>query len=293
MQPLSVSARAVREGGVSEAERETPAAPDTDDVPFAVRLDFAALLTETERTALPRPDSHFGRLPELPAMLYAAWRIRIDLNQAFDLRTVDGYAGLWLWAIRDGRREIDALKAPLAAAKSALADPVSPTNSGKLPVSLPWIAVLLWCSRPDLQQSYAMTDPQSRAGYLGWFLRHGVFELRCGDLLPDDHVALLAGPGDGSAKPPMTRYLEFTHAARPDIQSAFDIGTFDGRRSFIKWFFEHGVAEFPAHPSILSNQTRIVFEWGETLNRNAADVSPGITEQDPPGQTSADPTASA
>lgn len=293
MEPLSLSARAASEGRESGDDSDSPAAPVTDDVPIAVRLDFAALLTEAERTALPCPDSRFGRLPALPDLLYAAWRIRIDLNQAFDLSTADGYAGLWLWAIRDGRREIDTLRASLAAAKPALTEPVPPPENGRLPVCLPWIAILLWCSRPDLQQSYPMTDLQSQAGYLGWFLRDGVFQLRCGDMLPDDHVALLAGPGDRSTKPPLTRYLEFTYAARPDLQSAFDIDTFDGCRAYIKWFFENGVAEFPAHPSVLANQTRIVYEWGQAINRKAADTTSEATAEGLPREPAPDPTTMA
>jgi len=276
IQPLSAIAHAASEGRASGDDGEPSQVPAAADVPMEVRLDFAALLTEAERHALPRPDGQFGQFPEIPAMLYAVWRIRIDLNRAFDLSTDTGQAGLWLWAIRDGRREIDVLRTALATARSTLVGSVSFSGDRRLPVSFPWVAAMLWCSRPDLQQSYPMTDAPSQAGYLGWFLRNGVFELRCGDLLPDDHVALLAGPGEVSVGPPLTRYLEFIHAVREDIRSMFDIDAFDGRRAFIKWFFEHGVTEFPTHPGVLESQTRIVFEWGNALKQAGAGTSPEV-----------------
>lgn len=264
IQPLGAVAQAVRDDRAPDDA--SAAAPAVSDVPLAVRLDFAVLLTEAERAALQRPDSRFGSLPELPAMVYAAWRIRIDLHRSFDLSTADGYAGLWLWAIRDGRREIDALGAPIADARTSLAGAVERPDGG-LPVSFPWIAAMLWCARPDLQEAYPLADARSAAGYLGWFLRNGVLELRGADLLPGDHVSLLAGPGSGDAPPPLVRYLEFIHAARPDIQSAFDIETFEGRRGFLKWFFDHGATEFATHPDILARQTQVVLDWGNALKQ--------------------------
>ncbi|GHD49969.1 hypothetical protein GCM10017083_23010 [Thalassobaculum fulvum] len=270
MQSLSAVAQAVSEDRDPADNRDPLQPPATNDVPMAVRLDFAVLLTEEERLALRAPDSPFGRLPELPAALYAAWRIRIDLNRAFDLNTAAGYAGLWVWAIRDGRREIDVLRGPVAEAKDRLAETVAQPIATGLPVGLPWLAALLWCVRPDLQETFKPT-PEAIAGYLGWFIRQGVFDLRCGDLLPADHVELLSGPGEASTPPPFTRYLEFTHAARPDLQATFDTGTFEGRRAFLKWFFDHGTQEFPTHPGILERQSQIVLEWGETLKRASAE----------------------
>lgn len=275
IQPLSDVARAAAAGeAVDDTRTGTGRAPQPSDVAMATRLDFAVLLTEAERAALPRPDSPFGPLPELPAVLYAAWRIRIDLYRTFDISTAAGLAGLWCWAIADGRREIDVMAARIAEARGLLASPAPPPCDGRPPVGFPWSAALLWCARPDLQQAYPVAAAPGAAAYLGWFLRRGVCELRCGDLLPDDHVAILAAAGDGSAGPPLTRYLEFVHAFRDDLRATFDIAAFEGRRSLIKWFFDQGVREFPAHPSILSEQTRIVYAWGEALRQKAAGQQP-------------------
>ncbi len=190
VQSLGAVAQSVVDGHEPVDSREAPA---DHGVPMSVRLDFAVLLTEEERRALRTPDSPFGELPALPATLYAVWRTRIDLHNTFDLGTAAGYAGLWVWAIRDGRREIEALRAPLAEAGDQLAGPItSPATSG-LPVSFPWIAAVLWCARPDLQQAYPPA-PETMADFLAWFLEHGMIALRCGDLLPVDHAILLSGP---------------------------------------------------------------------------------------------------
>lgn len=266
IEPLGELARAAAAGASASGDAQASAAPPrTDNVPMAVRLDFAALLTAAEREATARPDSPFGLLPQLPAVVYAAWRIRIDLHRSFDLATAAGYAGLWMWAIRDGRREVETIAAAVMEARPVLTGAATVAAGARMPVSFPWIAALLWCTRPDLQDAYPVSDPLRTAAYLGWFLRNGIFEARCGDLLPADHVALLAGVEAGAAAPPLTRYFEFAHAARPDLLSAFDLGGFDGRRDYIKWFFRDGEMEFPSHPDILSRQAEIVFAWGQTL----------------------------
>ncbi|MEQ9330058.1 hypothetical protein [Thalassobaculum sp.] len=274
-QSLSAVAQAVREN--RDPAEDVEYAPPDSSVPMAVRLDFAALLTQADREALPIPDSRFGPLPALPALVYAAWRIRMDLYASFDLRTTEGYAGLWVWAIRDGRREIDALGSAVADARPLVAGTVERMVDG-LPVSFPWCAALLWCTRPDLQEAYPLSDTQNAAGYLGWFLRNGLFDLHCCDLVPDDHVNLLSTIRQEPAPPPpLTLYLEFMHAARPDIASAFDLGTFESRRAFLKWFYDHGISEFPTHPEITARQTQILMDWGKAAKaeRNNATAEPG------------------
>lgn len=245
-----------------------------DEIPLSVRLDFAVLLTEAERAELLPPESPFGRLPALPPMLYAVWRMRVDLYRSFDLGTAPGYAGLWLWAVRDGRREIDVLHETVAGVRSELSGPATLPGIGGLPASCPWIAALLWCSRPDLQETYPLSDARSAADYLSWFRRSGVFESRCGDLLPEDHLRLLSSIDPHDPSLPLTRYVEFAHASRADLREAFDITGFAGRRDLLKWFFADGAREFPTHPDLLALQSRLIFEWGER-SRGQAPPRPG------------------
>lgn len=240
-----------------------------DEIPLSVRLDFAVLLTEAEHAEVQPPESPFGRLPGLPPMLYAVWRMRVDLYRSFDLRTVPGYAGLWLWAVRDGRREIATLQETVAGARSELSGPAALPGIDGLPASCPWIAALLWCSRQDLQDTYPLSDARSAADYLSWFLRSGIFESRCGDLLPEDHLRLLSSIDPHDPSLPLTRYVAFAHAARADLREAFDIAGFAGRRDLLKWFFADGAREFPTHPDLLALQSRLIFEWGERARGQA------------------------
>ncbi|NQW09390.1 MAG: hypothetical protein HQ481_05845 [Alphaproteobacteria bacterium] len=265
IQSLSAIARAESEG----ITPDDGGPPMSDEVPMSVRLDFAALLTQSEHAELHRPDSVLGALPVLPLPLYAIWRIRTDLNQAFDIAQSSGYAALWLWAIRDGRRELDVLWDVVAQARNDLLQPVVRVGGGKLPVSLPWIAGLLWCARPDVQQVRPLASDQDAAQYLGWFLRQGVFEARCGDLIPDDHVAVLAATEASTVPPALVRYLEFLHATRTDLQETFSLQDFNSRRDFLKWFYDQGLKEYPTHPDIAGRQTQIVYEWGEAAKSAA------------------------
>ena len=236
-------------------------AEEAGGVSISAIMDFAVLLTEAERKAVLPPVSPLGTPPALPKIIYAAWRVRADLYRSFDLRTLAGYAGIWQWALRDGRREIEDIRLAIDENRSKLIEPVQLPFDIKPPVSYPWIAGLLWCGRDDLRARYPLTDIKNVMDYLGWFTKTGIFELRCGDLVPDDHVAILATLAPASPMLPMTHYLHFVHEAREDLQSAFNLSDFDGRRAFLKWFFDNGVQEYPTSPEILAHQTKAIHEW--------------------------------
>lgn len=234
-------------------------------VPLAVQLDFVVLLTAAERAALVPPPSPFGTLPELPPELYAAWRLRGDLFRTFDLGQANGYAGLWMWMVRDGRREIDALGGVAERATGLLTAQVAFPGVEQMPVEFPWIAALLWLERPDLQSSFPFGTLDAMARYLGWFLRTGVFDGRCGDLLPAGHLRFLSAPGQSPVPPPMVRYLELLCGARPDLRERFDMASFDGRRDYVKWFFGPGIEAFPTDRGLREAQARLMFDWGANL----------------------------
>lgn len=282
-QPLNEAAKSLDAEREWESVEDTVDPSETNDVPMAIRLDFAVLLTANELASLRAPESPFGTLPDLPPILYAVWRTRTDLHKLFDLNTLAGFAGLWSWAIRDGRQEIDALRPSLSEASERLTASVSQPVSKGLTISFPWISAIIWCARTDLQETYP-TEPDSMVGFLSWFLKQGVHEMRCGDLLPLDHVSVMSSVGEGTAPPPFTRYLEFIHDARPDLASAFDIGSFEGRKAFVKWFFDHGTSEYPTDPRILKHQTDIILKWGKTVRQGRArshDSSQEISNSSP------------
>lgn len=239
------------------------------EVPLSVRLDFAVLLTEEERSALRPPQSPFGTPPDLPPLLYAVWRIRTDVRRSYDLSTPAGYAGLLVWAIRDGRREIDALRAALAECRPALVGPVELPSGARIPVTFPWTAAVLWLDRADLQSTYPLSTAQSIQDLLTWFVRHGVFELRCGDLLPDDHVPLMCAVDRNDPSLPLTRYIQFIYEARADLRQAFNLAEFEGRRALLKWFFENGIQEYPTHPAILEHQEKVLHAWHQAQRQAA------------------------
>ena len=83
----------------------------------------------------------------------------------------------------------------------------------------------------------------------------------------------------------MTLYLEFLHAARPDLASTFDLATFEGRRAFLKWFYDHGIAEIPTHPEIKARQTQILLDWGKAAG--AVKAEGGAAADEPEAKSAA------
>lgn len=248
------------------------------DPGLAVQLDFVALLTQEERVAIGRPMTPFGQLPEFPVGLFALWRLRSDLSAAFDLKTAEGATGLWSWAVRDGRRELPLVSGLVEQAREALVAPVDTPSPDSLPVPFTWIAAITWLTRPDLQESFPMESDGKAVEYLAWFLRLGMFEVRCSDLLAPKQSALMAAASPSSSGLPIVNFLILLHSTRPDLQARFDLGTPEGRRDYVEWFCEAGCLEVPVAPAVLDAQRQAFTQWKEKPAIDTTDDQQGNSE---------------
>jgi glycosyltransferase involved in cell wall biosynthesis len=128
--------------------------------------------------------------------------------------------------------------------------PPSPPLPPGIPLqALPFASELLreWRWRTDLRDAFALNDAKGRLGYWYWCVTSGRQESRRIDAwVRDTGVAVLAGPSadvmqDGGVC--ITRIMHLAHAARADLQAAFDLSQPTGRAGLAEWFHCHGIGE--------------------------------------------------
>jgi glycosyltransferase involved in cell wall biosynthesis len=129
-----------------------------------------AVLTEAADGALPQVR------PVLTRFMQKIWSLRPDLQEAFDLGTLEGQDGLVWWYFVHGTGEMKLARFLTDAQRDLLnePDPRLP-DGGVVPVTR--LMVEVWRRRPDLQQAFDLGLPEGREGFLAWYLGRGVEEL--------------------------------------------------------------------------------------------------------------------
>lgn len=148
--------------------------------------DVAGLLL-TRLLAPAEPSQVVVGIP-LPGLAVAIWHLRPDLRALFDISTDGGRAGLLVWLLGDGLRDLGVDSPASRIDLSILWQPVALAGD-PLPVTrLMW---LLWTGRPDLQAAFDLSTPQGCQGLRHWFYIHGLLETRMAGLLDPVRAAEL------------------------------------------------------------------------------------------------------
>ncbi|MDC8753788.1 glycosyltransferase family 4 protein [Erythrobacter sp. sf7] len=181
---------------------------------------------------------------ELPPRALLIWRERPDLQDAFDLKTSKGRAGLFWWCLLHGFRELGLRFDPDLDGGFEMANQPIPhlPRTGCTPVT--WLMRALYrhnCNNnSDLRQGDAQLD------VLAHVFTQGLTQANLGGLLDVRQAKALKVPDPSSGLPMICRLI--WHAA-PEVRAKFescDAGPFEA------WCRSEGAREYPilAHPLI-------------------------------------------
>jgi hypothetical protein len=235
------------------------------------RVAFAMLLTHDEYQALAIPEVGALSLPQLPPELYAVWRLRPDLSRAFPLTDLAGYVGLLDWALSIGRRE-DSVIARAVAEDEVLASTVGGLAGGA-DDGLSWQALLCWFTREGAAHEFDFRDTAQRSAVIDWFVDSGAVEAGLCDRLTPTETERAGSVVLGEAMPIVRLFLA-VYRARPDLQSSFDLDTFEGRRDLVIWHLVNGIREYGYPQVLFERQNEAAKAWAVTRQTTQPAVEP-------------------
>ena len=123
----------------------------------------------------------------------------------------------------------------------------------------------IWLTRPDLRE----LCEGDQARFEWWLLLNGAREYRAlaetdfafsQDLLTEPAAEALP-----EVRPTLTRFMRLAWVMRPDLRSAFDLGTVEGQQGFIWWYFTKGPAELGLARFFTEEQRRFLNEPDERV----------------------------
>ena len=123
----------------------------------------------------------------------------------------------------------------------------------------------IWLTRPDLRE---LCDGD-RARFEWWLLLNGAREYRAlaeaeftisQDLLTEPAAEALP-----EVRPTLTPFMRLAWAMRPDLRSAFDLGTAEGQQAFVWWYLTQGPAELRLARFFTEEQRRFLNEPDERV----------------------------
>jgi glycosyltransferase involved in cell wall biosynthesis len=123
----------------------------------------------------PPPGLRAGSSPAIPNVVHACYRLRRDVQDAFDISTGEGRWRLLAWYVAFGRREFsltpDLTGPKFMAWLARPADLAAPWAAGTADTAIRHIDYLVWLARPDVRDSFSVeTEAGGRA--LGRWMAH-------------------------------------------------------------------------------------------------------------------------
>jgi hypothetical protein len=176
----------------------------------------------------PHPDLPVDEMFPVSRLLYDAWLHAPRVSREYPLFTAEGRAKFFYWVLTEGFEQLEV--DPRLLPWGALLAPVAGAIGGRFAV--PPIVWLIWLSDKKLRRTAAFDSDRSYGNLLIELQRQIDKGKRPASLLPRDYWnTTIVGEGDDAVN--VAQYAIW--CSRPDLQSAFDIDTSDGRRGFITW----------------------------------------------------------
>lgn len=172
----------------------------------------------TELLTEPAPEARPELRPMLTRLMKAIWSMRPDLQQSFDLSTVEGQQALVWWYFIHGLRELKITRFLTDIQRLQLnePDPNLPVT-GFVPVTR--FMTALWHHRPALQPICDLNEPEGREAFIAWYFTVGLAEVGLDDVLSDEQARGLLAPAP--EEPRIARILWLIRQADPEIRERF------------------------------------------------------------------------
>ncbi|MEY3759868.1 MAG: hypothetical protein RIR39_1359 [Pseudomonadota bacterium] len=170
---------------------------------------------------------------------FAVWQLRSsDLQKNYPLDSIKTRTEFLAWCVVHGRKEYAALRElqPFWKALAQPADIPLTRYSG----AITRLMVLVMMARMDLQIDQMLTTEAQQIALLQWFCMHGWKEL---DLCPEDIAECQKPFFEKKLSNGFTFIEVLIYAARPDLQSYFNIQTLQGQSDYGQWLQTHGKQE--------------------------------------------------
>ncbi|WP_199237385.1 glycosyltransferase family 4 protein [Azospirillum sp. TSH64] len=230
--------------------------------------DFAVspyLLTEPAAEALPEVR------PTLTRFMTLVRTMRPDLQDAFDLRTVECQQGFVWWYFIQGSAELRLGRFVTEEQKRFLNEP-----DGRVPafgtLAITRLMVQLWLRRPDLQTRFPLDAHSGRLAFLVWYFTQGLAETQLADIVDAPQARALLVPVPGAPRLPPVLAMIWSSDAALQARFADPLGP-----EFARWARIEG----PDHSLILKRLADM-----DMLDRDMLDRAPPATMKAPAVQAS-------
>lgn len=184
--------------------------------------------------------------PPVPRFITSIIKERQDLQASFNLASFTGRLSCLSWWIEHGKFQYAVIQWVPPLAPASLFGAEYGEHPDWLP--LPRFLRLILSERPDLQTSCNLESFIGRLQCLSWWVEHGKFEYPVIRWTPPPLPADLfnADVAQQCSSPEIPRFLALIRNERPDLQTAFNLDSFEQRVSYLLWWEKHGCNQYHA-----------------------------------------------
>jgi hypothetical protein len=186
---------------------------------------------------------------ELTNGLCALCCVRDDLNNTFDLSTIEGRSRLVDWWMLSGIGD-DKLPAMLTdESYRQLSTQVE--QDAPLPISQGLYA--LWHCRSDLKESIDISTIEGRSRLVDWWMLSGIGDDKLPAMLADESYRQLSTQVEQDAPLPISQGLYALWHCRSDLKESIDLSTIEGRSRLVDWWMLSGIGDDKL-PALLTDE---------------------------------------
>lgn len=156
-----------------------------------------------------------------------------NLREAFDLSTVEGRRGIFVWWMETGFSSHGEAGCPL------LLEP-SPHLPQDVPLTLTRGLHAFHAMRPDLASAFDLESRHGRLSFIAWWMSCGRHKATPFAVLPAEAYSEPDPVLPQDQPLPLTRGLHTLWLSRGDLRDSFDIATPEGRQALLSWWVADG-----------------------------------------------------
>jgi len=217
----------------------------------------------------------FELLPDYPRhgwlgisrLLIYIYQLRSDVQELYDIQTIEGVVGFNQWFYLYGLKEHKLLSLLSSDVIIMLNEPMMNFRSLQINQELPELSLLmffLWFDRKDIHNAFDIDTVEGRERYLGWFFLQGVPELGLQALIDNDRIQWLKERVFLSSTLYIKRVGLLFWQFREDIRNSFDLNDQDGLKGLINWT-EHTLS------------TELKYQW---LNQKSSQLEINLSDSE-------------